>query len=375
MKIGITTHYYRSKNYGGNLQAFALCKVLERMGHQAEQICFPFAQYTRYTPNIRTRLNIAINNLIDLVAHPIARIRFKQRCEAMLNFNRTFIPHSKNIYTDVTLPSVASEYDLFITGSDIVWGPSLHSSFFFLNFLPENAKKMSYAASLGTDMLTPKEKFFFKSDLSSYHAISVREKATVKVVEEATGKHVEYCLDPTLLLEAKDWDKICSDRIVDEPYVFCYFLGTNSGAINVAHKYAEKNNTKLVNIPYLSKLYNPISDFGDVKLSKISPCDFLSLIKHSECVFTDSFHACVFSQIYQKDFFAFRRNNEDNLSVRITDFLSMLNLKDRYCDSEEKETVEYLDTAEPLSMRVNASDLEYMKKHSLYYLEKKLSCL
>ena len=35
-KIGIITHYCHSINYGGNLQAYALCKVLNNMGYDAE---------------------------------------------------------------------------------------------------------------------------------------------------------------------------------------------------------------------------------------------------------------------------------------------------------------------------------------------------
>ena len=40
MKIGVFTHYYLSDNYGGNLQAYAMCKVLHKLGHDAIQICY-----------------------------------------------------------------------------------------------------------------------------------------------------------------------------------------------------------------------------------------------------------------------------------------------------------------------------------------------
>ena len=39
-KVGIITHYHNSLNYGGNLQAYALCKFLEQQGVDAEQISF-----------------------------------------------------------------------------------------------------------------------------------------------------------------------------------------------------------------------------------------------------------------------------------------------------------------------------------------------
>ena len=37
-KIGIITYYYNSINYGGVLQAYALTKVLQELGYNAEQI-------------------------------------------------------------------------------------------------------------------------------------------------------------------------------------------------------------------------------------------------------------------------------------------------------------------------------------------------
>ena len=39
-KVGIITQYYKSINYGGNLQAYALCVALNKMGISAEQLCY-----------------------------------------------------------------------------------------------------------------------------------------------------------------------------------------------------------------------------------------------------------------------------------------------------------------------------------------------
>ena len=40
MRIGIITHYYKSSNYGGNLQAYALCEIINKLGFEAEQISY-----------------------------------------------------------------------------------------------------------------------------------------------------------------------------------------------------------------------------------------------------------------------------------------------------------------------------------------------
>ena len=37
-KIGILTHYHDTTNYGGALQAYALCRSIHSLGYQSEQI-------------------------------------------------------------------------------------------------------------------------------------------------------------------------------------------------------------------------------------------------------------------------------------------------------------------------------------------------
>ena len=84
--------------------------------------------------------------------------------------------------------------------------------------------------------------------------------------------------------------------------------------------------------------------FGDVKLYDVSPGEFVSLIKYSDCVFTDSFHACVFSNIYEKNFFVFPRSGADKMSNRITSLISLFHNQERFCDSSEKQSMEYINS-------------------------------
>ena len=180
--------------------------------------------------------------------------------------------------------------------------------------------------------------------MKTYIAISVREKSVIPILEKVTTRKVDYCVDPTLLLDSTDWDKICSKRLINTSYIFCYFLGNNPRAVKCAQEYAKSHDLQLVNIPYLTRCYKKVNDFGDIKLSKVSPCDFLSLIKYADTVFTDSFHACVFSSIYKINFFAFRRSQNDSLGIRILDFIETLDLLPHYCCSCEKENIEYINS-------------------------------
>lgn len=77
-------------------------------------------------------------------------------------------------------------YDVYITGSDQLWNPTQRFCLepFFLTFVPNNAVKISYASSIGISSLTNIEKNDFKKWLSSYNAISVREKQAQKMLNE-----------------------------------------------------------------------------------------------------------------------------------------------------------------------------------------------
>ena len=75
----------------------------------------------------------------------------------------------------------------------------------------------------------------------------------------------------------------------------------------------------------------------------------MALIHHAEYVFTDSFHAVVFSTIYNKKFFAFdrdERNSTYSINARINDFLKEYELQDHYVGNgtvpseEEDNTLE-----------------------------------
>ncbi len=211
-------------------------------------------------------------------------------------------------------------------------------------------KKISYAASLGTDSLTAEEKAQLKKDLMGFDAISVREKSAVKLLENLTDVNVVQCLDSTLLLSKKDWEYITSERIIPKDYLFCYFLGNNTRARELAIDFARRRGLQVVNIAYYCDKYKRIDDFGDIKLYDISPSGFLSLIKFAKFIFTDSFHACVFSQMFEKNFYAFKRNVSDPASIRLVDFLGNTHTEERFMDSPEKESSKYIN---------NLGDIDY----------------
>lgn len=150
------------------------------------------------------------------------------------------------------------------------------------------------------------------------------------------------------------------------------FFRSNKNSRRLAEDYAKKNKLKLVTIPYLLGKYRDCDyKFGDIQLSKVSPQDFISLIQYSECTFTDSFHACVFSFIYKKEFFAFRRDEWDKIGARISSFLELIECESRYCNTNNLESLEYINNISKIDYSKSFDEFEKMKK-SIDYLENNL---
>lgn len=323
-KIGILTHYYNTVNYGGVLQSYALCKYLNDHGAEAKQVCYD-ASVKRNPPMVK--LKLFANHCIALcksATHPAAQVKINRRKKAFSDF-RDRIPHTDEVYTYRNIREASSLFDAFVTGSDQVWHPSVINEGYLLTF--STKPKFSYAASVACDVIPNDRLPYYQAALGSFSAVSVRERNAQTLLPVST----ELVLDPVFLLSESEWVQTASERLIDEDYVFCYFLGDSTEVREAAASFARKKKLKLINIPYLKDSYRACDEgFGDYIPSDVSPTDFLSLILNSSYVFTDSFHAICFSFLFQKQFFVFGRKTKANSGSRISDILLTLDLEDRY---------------------------------------------
>ena len=384
-KIGIITHYYNSENYGGNLQAYALCAYLRGIGYGAEQISFRFRPEDEPVAVADGKRDSNAKKLTDQLRRipklPVGLLKKweekryrvnERRTEAFRHFNKQVIPHSQEVYDKNTVADCVKNYDAFITGSDQVWNFKWYHPAFFLDFVPSEKTKLSYAASLAVSALSEEQKAVFEKSLRDFVAVSVREKQAAEILSPLSPVSVEHSIDPTLLLSREQWDEVASPRLVAEDYAFCYFLGDNRKSRRIAKAFAKKKGLKLVTLPHAGGWIKAADlGFGEIRLFDASPSDFLSLIKHATYVFTDSFHATVFSHLYRKTYFVFHRSRDGEMSTRITDLLSLFETRERFCGGE-KENLAYVDSLVAPDYRDESASLKEFRQASEEFLKNHL---
>lgn len=401
IKIGIVTHFHNSINYGGMLQAYALCQFINKLDSKfcAEQITFDMER------NYNNLFVYAFEKLILFTKLPVKKKleAIKQRIEskkkqdiipedkltiiqpyldtrraAFRDFEKNNVPHSDKIYNRISIRETQTLYDVFITGSDQVWNMDWYRSTFFLDFVTNGKTKLSYAASIGKEELSIEQEQIIERHLKTFTGVSVREEKAVELVNGLSPCGADWVLDPTLLLSQDAWDLFCEEELnaelIGKEYILCYYLGDNKDERLLAINYAKKNGLKIVTIPFLNGKYIECDeDFGDIVLYGVNPKQLIKIIKNAAYIFTDSFHVTVYSLIYQKQFFVFRRNKTDKMYSRIDSLLSLFDLRYRFCKTEEQTTLEYISRLEMIAYSVEYPKFEELRRQSIAFLTKNLN--
>lgn len=331
MKVGILTLPLWN-NYGGILQAYALTLTVNRLGHNAIFLDVKRDELKNsqiLVQNLRRWLKNKILNKVGPYYPNQAEVKF------ISNKTRSFVEKkikpSSGWMQLLKLPEFSQKLDAIIVGSDQVWRPEYCPSieFYFLGFASDNVRKISYAASLGTDdwRFNEHSTLIAKKLLQKFDFVSIREKSGIDLVHDNMQINAVQCCDPTLLLSSDDYLKVAD--ILSMPSggqgIFCYVLDPEEprmqGLENIG---ATLGYPLFYNMP---KQFN--SHFDRDPESYIFPQveSWIECFQKSDFVITDSFHGCVFSIIFNKPFVAIA--NSDRGSTRFESLLEIYGLKYR----------------------------------------------
>lgn len=358
-------------NYGASLQAYALQTFLEKQGNEVEIIDYlPIYKPKRYDwfhipegSHLHFLSHIPIfSSLAGLICHR-KNIMFINRYLCFKRFKQNYLHCTNKQYHNIDeLRKDPPLADLFIAGSDQIWNTKYINgtdSSFYLDFVKNPSKCISYAASFATSQLDSQWQTFVKKMLANFKAISVREKSGVDIVDKL-GYEATEVLDPVFLLERKNWDEICHKKRKGH-YLLLYDFLHNDPRIKTACKQiATQKGLKIYSLNDGSCI-----NWVDHNICNAGPIEFIEWIRNADFVVSTSFHATAFSVIFQKEFLTYPLLGHNN-SSRMLDFLKGLNIADRFVDAEQYN----------ISSKINYYDvdkiLEKKRKYSRQWLVENL---
>lgn len=344
---------YASRNYGSMLQAYATQEAVNKLGYTAEFI--KYKKKRTLVSSIKQIPRLLNSNLMFdkwmtckkrllLSLHPAIKDFDVKRKELFIKFGVQYYQRfSEEYYGYKSLQQAASKYDSVLVGSDQLWTPGgLASNFYNLMFVPDEVNKVSYATSFGVSSIPWYQKVRTSRYLRRINYLSVRELRGAAIIDELSGREAKVVVDPTLLLTAEEWnERIPNRKVVEFPYIFCYFLGENETHRIIAEEFSKKTGLRIVTTPALDSFVKKDLSFGDSQRFDIGPDDFVNLIRNAEYVLTDSFHGTVFSLLYHKQFMTFSRfmSGTQSRNSRIDSILRLTGLEDRRYDGEVYGTI------------------------------------
>ncbi len=343
MKIAILTLPLHT-NYGGILQCYALQTVLERMGHEVCVIEKKFKPAR--LPLYLTPLCYGKRLLKNLIGYkcPIFYEQRYNRIQHIIRQNTDiFINqyiHLKRYHSFSDIKE--NEYDVIVVGSDQVWRP-VYFGFdkienAYLKFAEKwNVKRISYAASFGTDKweYTPKQTSQCGQLLKMFDAVSVREHSAIFSCKQYFGVNAQYVLDPTLLLEKEDYVKLfkATNTPKSKGNLLCYMLDETEEKKKLVQYIADQKGLMPFNVT--AKLYDENAPLNE----RIQPSieQWLRGFEDAQMIVTDSFHGCIFAILFQKPFVTIA--NAGRGMTRFTSLLNLFNLESRsVCSWENFES-------------------------------------
>lgn len=198
---------------------------------------------------------------------------------------------------------------------------------------------IAYATSFGQSSIPNDSARKATIFLKKIRHIGVREESGQKLVKKLAGRDVPVVCDPTLLFTGEEWLGIQQEEpIVKGKYILCYFLGNNPPHRKFAKRLKEATGCKIIALTHLDEFIKSVKATQMKRPTILIRADFLNLIRNAEYVCTDSFHCSVFSILYKRQFFTFRRynrNTKQSTNSRLDTLFHMAGITGRLLTGEE----------------------------------------
>lgn len=328
-------------NFGSLLQSYGLLQFLKSNGYDVSIINYCPYYYTFGRHPFRKFLG-TILNFYEYIKQQQILNRFQK------DFLQIEAPKIKR-YSGLSIYS--DEKNIFIAGGDQLWNshhPCGNDDAYKLTFV-KNGYKLSYGTSIGRNNLTDSEIIELVKKTNDFISIGLREQSTVPMLSKFSQTAIYHAADPVLLLGKQDYMHFIKDeRLIKENYILVYLAPKSELLATTVKVLAKSKGLKVVHCLGRSKKID-----YDYIFKSNSPQEMLNLIYYADYVVSASFHATVFSVLFEKQFCTLLP--EANTNIRIMDWLNYCDLGNRII-TNESEIVNVKDEIDfkPVTNKVNS---------------------
>lgn len=349
-KIIITTILSKN-NYGSVLQAYALNRVLSKMG---------------YDPIVVDYMPKESNRKFQKLYRLVFKWRLRVRRAKLRQFMQQHIPLTKVRYLSYKqLSKNPPKADVYMVGSDQVWTDEIFkggvNDAFLLKFA-NNSKKIAYASGTGKPYVNEQSLKKIAGNLESFNHVSVREQSLKLQLNKSGIDNVKVVLDPVFLLNRGEYRKLAKKFDVPYKYLLIYSFKQNEVIRNLAKKIAQLKELKIIEIGGAF----PRCD-SDVFIDNLGIEHFISLVSNADFIMTSSYHGTALSIIFRKQFLSVLPKQR---SDRIAHLINIMGLQERMLSDQSVFNVD--DAFKPIDYKKVNILLKKAIESSLEYLETSL---
>lgn len=299
MKLALFT-IFRVPNFGSVLQTYATQYCLEKQGHS----CIVIDYKEKQTVKQKVKIFFSLYNIACLLG---IRPQFRKPRQLRKFINKYIHISGEYDGTEKLQKENWSKIDALVVGSDQVWNYRYQGkdNVYLLPFANNQTKCYALASSFAVNSIPDDYKKEYKTALSKFKAISVREKNGVNIIESLNiGKTAKLVLDPTLWISGEEWltlfrPKYCLEQ---KPYILLYmwtYAFEPRPYIYEVLKYWQQKlgDCRIIALEGSPKKKEcPVIEIEDVADSTIP--EFLNYFAHAALVITSSFHGTAFAVNY-----------------------------------------------------------------------------
>lgn len=372
MKIGIITIHYSfiTRNYGSLLQLYAMQRVLDRMSIQSALIKqLPALPPVPAPPSARQKLAYYLHHPVHFLARCARLLAVRKKTslktppfDAFLEKEIRSLPP---VFRPGELHAEELDFDLYMAGSDQIWTSCEPEK--LLDFAPPG-RRIAYAASAAWGEQAPEWFAHAQRELPRFAAISVREKNGVDICRKAGADKVEVVLDPTLLLDRREYGRLLEGRppYLAAPCVLGYFLNIENLS-QLPWKQVRAVGKRMGAPLHVIPLQGAERCIPEKYAITPDPYQFLQAFQEASCVITNSFHGTVFAIIMQKPFLTILQNGHTAIqNARVFSLLEALGLEDRIYRPEQGSMSAQLER--PVNWEATDRNLKALRRHSMNFL-------